>query len=36
MLRQAGLTVVKMEAGHSGEPIASLRAPRFFATARRA
>jgi hypothetical protein len=36
MLRMAGLAVVKMEAGHNGEPITSATAPRFFVQARRA
>lgn len=35
MLRIAGLTIVKLEAGHRGEPFASARSPRMFIEARR-
>lgn len=36
MLRIAGLALVKMEGGHSGEPVSSAKVPRFFVQARRA
>lgn len=35
MLRVAGLTIVKLEAGHRGKPFASARSPRMFVEAQR-